>query len=397
MSFSVPVPSDKTVEDLVRVYRRDEPVYVTRPTLPDLNEFHEHLRGVWERGWLTNGGPLHERLEQNLSRYLGVDHLSLFCNGTIALLVALQAMRINNGEVITTPFTFPATTHVLHWNRLRPVFCDIEPATFNLDPRQIEALITPETRAILPVHVYGNPCQVEAIREIADRHGLSVIYDASHAFGVKYRGQSLLGWGDMSTLSFHATKLYSTVEGGAIVAATAVQKKRIDLLKNFGIADEESVIGPGINGKLNEIQAAYGLLMLDKMADEIANRRRLAQTYREGLKAVRGVTFLEDQPGVEHNYGYFPIVVDPEVYGLGRDRVYDILKQCNIFTRKYFHPLCSHYSCYSGLPSAHPRNLPVAESVARQVLCLPMSGSYDPEIAQRTCAIIGKIPDIPSA
>jgi dTDP-4-amino-4,6-dideoxygalactose transaminase len=341
------------------------------------------LQGVWDSRILTNNGPLHAELEGALAKRLGVEQLSLFCNGTIALLVALQSLRINGGEVITTPFTFPATTHVLYWNRITPVFCDIDPKTYNLDPAQIERHIGPDTKAILPVHVYGTPCDVEGIQRIADRHGLHVIYDAAHAFGVRYRGRSLLDYGDVSMLSFHATKLYSTVEGGALVVRERAHRERINFLKNFGIADEETVIGPGINGKMNELQAAFGLLQLQSVAAEIENRRRIAQVYREALGHVPGITVLPPHPDTEENCSYFPILVDETEFGLDRDDLHRRLKDFNIVTRKYFYPLTSHYSCYAGLQSARPETLPVAERVSRQVLCLPIYGALAEEAARR--------------
>ncbi|MBI5116010.1 DegT/DnrJ/EryC1/StrS family aminotransferase [Candidatus Poribacteria bacterium] len=379
------------VDHLLRNHKLPEPVFVARPTMPKLADYCEKLTGIWERRWLTNDGQLHRELEHRLAEYLGVDHLALFCNGAIALMVALQTLRIDGGEVITTPFTFPATAHVLHWNRIRPVFCDIEANTFNLDANRIEQLISPETKAILPVHVYGTPCNVEAIRKVADSHGLRVIYDAAHAFGVRYKGQSVLTHGDLSMLSFHATKLFTTGEGGALVCQSEAQKKRIDFLKNFGIADEETVIGPGINGKMSEFQAALGLLQLDMVDEEIANRRNLAKSYQNGLKDIAGISFLKDVPDVQHNYAYFPILVDEKNYGINRDELFALLKLFNVHPRKYFYPLCSHFSCYSSLPSADPARLPLAERVARQVLCLPIYGTLENGIVETICNILMKI------
>ncbi|MBI3119602.1 MAG: DegT/DnrJ/EryC1/StrS family aminotransferase [Candidatus Hydrogenedentes bacterium] len=374
--------------ELYARYRLPEPVLVTRPTMPALAKYQEQIAGIWERQWLTNNGQLHQEFEARLAAYLEVEHLSLFCNGTIALLVALQALRIHEGEVITTPFTFPATVHVLYWNRIRPVFCDIDEYTFNLDPNCIERLIGPDTKAILPVHVFGYPCNIGAIQEIADRHGLDVIYDAAHAFGVRHRGQPLASYGDLSVLSFHATKLFSSIEGGAIVASTAAEKKRIDFLKNFGFADEETVIGPGINGKMNEFQAAYGLLELDLIDEEIVRRRALVELYRRELADVPGISFRLDLPETEHNYAYFPILVDASAYGMDRDALHTELKQFNIFTRKYFFPLCSTIPCYLSLPSADPKHLPVAERVSKRILCLPIYGRLAPETVQQICAVI---------
>lgn len=391
----MPQPIDRLapeqLERLVARYRLRDPVTVTRPTMPALSDYTALLDGVWARRWLTNDGELHRELEAKLAAYLGVEHLSLFCNGALALLVALQALRINGGEVITTPFTFPATSHVLYWNRVRPVFCDVEDRTFNLDPEKVEALIGPETRAILGVHVYGNPCDVDALQAIADRHGLQVVYDAAHAFGVQLRGRSLLLHGDMSMLSFHATKVFSTIEGGALISRSDVERRRVNMLKNFGIADEETVIGPGINGKMNEVQAAYGLLQLRTIDQEIANRRALAEAYRRHLAGIPGIRFMEDLPEVRHNYGYFPVLVDAERYGLDRDTVYAALKRFNVGTRKYFHPLVSRAPCYAALPSARPGALPVAERAAREVLCLPIYGTLDPAVPATIAEILREL------
>jgi dTDP-4-amino-4,6-dideoxygalactose transaminase len=380
--------SASRLSSLVDDFRLAEPVAVMRPTMPPLADYTKLLAGIWERRWLTNEGELHRELEAKVAEYLGVEHLSLFNNGATALLVMLQALRINTGEVITTPFTFPATAHILYWNRVRPVFCDIEESTFNIDPERIERLIGPETQGILGVHVYGNPCDVDAIQTIADRHGLRVIYDAAHAFGVQRDGRSVLAHGDMSMLSFHATKVFSTVEGGALVSKSRVERERINSLKNFGIANEETIIGPGINGKMNELQAAYGLLQLPRIDEEIAKRRALAQVYRRHLAGISGIRFLEDIPGVRHNYGYFPIVVDSAGYGLERDELYVVLKQFNVNTRKYFYPLVSHAPCYAALPSAAPQSLPVAERLARQVLCLPIYGTLDPGVPQIVASVL---------
>ena len=377
-----------SIDQIVAKYRLPEPVFVTRPTMPALDEYTEYLRGIWDRRWLTNEGMLHQELERKLCDHLGVEHLSLFCNGTIALLVALQALRINSGDVITTPFTFPATAHVLYWNGIRPVFCDIDENTFNLDPTRIERLIGPDTKAILAVHVYGTPCDVEAIQAIADRHGLHVIYDAAHAFGVKYRGRSILEYGDLSMLSFHATKLFSTIEGGALISRTVAQQRRINSLKNFGIAGEEEVIGPGINGKMDEFQAAFGLLHLRMVTGEIAHRAAITAIYRERLARLPGLKVLHDLDGVEPNYGYFPMQVDEREYGISRDDLFRVLRSCNIISRKYFYPLVSRASCYAALPSAEPARLPVAERVASQVLCLPIYGTLGAETAHHICDVI---------
>ena len=380
-------PSANVPADL-RKLRFENAVMVTRPTLPKLNDYSTSLGQIWERQWLTNEGPFHVELERQLKAYLGVEHLSLFCNATIAMLVALHAQRINDGEVITTPFTFPATTHVLHWNNLTPVFADIEPKTYNMDPSKIERLITSKTRALMPVHVFGNPCDVVAIENIAARHGLQVIYDAAHAFGVRVGDKSILEYGEMSAISFHATKLFSTIEGGALTSRSASQRSRVNSLKNFGIAGEESVIGPGINGKMNEFQAAFGLLQLPLVEDEIAKRRVLTETYRNALHGVKGLTLLEDMPGVTHNYAYFPVLVDPEAFGMNRNALHEALKDFNVFTRKYFYPLCSSFPIYASLPSAAPDRLPTATRVAEQVLCLPIFGTLAPEAVSQIAAII---------
>jgi dTDP-4-amino-4,6-dideoxygalactose transaminase len=363
------------IEAIVSAHRLPEPVFVTRPELPPLAEYTKLLEQIWDRRWLTNDGAFHQEFERRLAEYLGVPHVNLFCNGSIALLVALQALRIDGGEVITTPFTFPATPHVLHWNRVRPVFCDIDPNTYNIDHTRIERLITSDTRAILAVHVYGTPCDVDALQTIADRHGLKVIYDAAHTFGVRLRGRALAASGDISMLSFHATKLFSTIEGGALVVQSEEQKKLVNYLKNFGVADEETVIGPGINGKMNEFQAAYGLLQLEMVESEIAARAERVATYREELAGVPGISMPATIPETRANHAYCPIFIDATLFGMTRDAVHAALKACNIITRKYFHPLCSHYPIYAELPSARPELLPVAERAASQVLCLPDYGS----------------------
>lgn len=377
-----------SLDQIANAYRLSEPVYVTRPTMPALEDYNEYLRGIWDRRWLTNDGVLHKELERRLSEYLGVEHLSLFCNGTIALLVALNTLRINNGEVITTPFTFPATAHVLYWNGVRPVFCDIDEATFNIDPNQIERLIGPDTKAILAVHVYGTPCAVEAIQAIADRHGLHVIYDAAHAFGVKYQGRPILEYGDLSVLSFHATKLFTTIEGGALISRSATQQNRINFLKNFGIAGEEEVIGPGINGKMDEFQAAFGLLHLKMVDEEIARRKSIAHLYRERLGKVPGLRLLEGAEATEANYAYVPMLVDADGYGMSRDELFQVLRSCNIISRKYFYPLVSRAPCYAALPSAQPARLPVAERAASRVLCLPIYGTLALQTVTTICDVI---------
>ncbi len=346
-------------------------ILVTQPVLPPLEEFIPLLEDIWESKWLTNNGKYHQEFEKQLADFLGVKYISLFSNGTLALISALQELRIT-GEVITTPYSFVATTHALWWNGIKPVFVDIEPKHCNLDPEKIEAAITPKTTAIVPVHVYGNPCNVEATQKIADKYGLKVIYDAAHAFGVEKSGNSVLNYGDISVLSFHATKVFNTIEGGAVICHDEETKKRIDYLKNFGFAGETKVIAPGINAKMNELQAAYGLLQLKTFDEQITKRKIIADTYRELLTNVEGISFLKDIDGVKHNYAYFPIFVDEKKYGMSRDKLYEKLKEHNIFGRRYFYPLISNFSTYQGLESARFSNLPVANKIADEVICLPI-------------------------
>jgi dTDP-4-amino-4,6-dideoxygalactose transaminase len=347
-----------------------KPIYVTQPFVPPLEEFIPYLEEIWERKWLTNAGPFHQKLEKDLAEYLGVKHLALFTNGTLALITALQTLRIT-GEVITTPFSFVATAHSLLWNNIKPVFVDIDPVTLNLAPDQIESAITPQTTAILPVHCYGTPCDVERIQQIADTYGLKVIYDAAHAFAVRHKGESLLNQGDLSILSFHATKVFNTFEGGAIVCPDVKTKQRIDYLKNFGFADEVTVVAPGINGKMNEVQAAFGLLQLKHVDNLIARRRDIDACYRQALADLKGITCLEIPDDMESNFSYFPIMVDGN-YPISRDALYQKLRDNGIFSRRYFYPLISDMPMYRGLPSAAASNLPVAKRVSKQVLCLPI-------------------------
>ncbi|MCC6762257.1 MAG: DegT/DnrJ/EryC1/StrS family aminotransferase [Chitinophagaceae bacterium] len=349
----------------------NKPITVTQPCLPPLEDFMPYLQEIWNNKWLTNNGPLHQQLEKELAAYLGVKYISLFSNGTLALISALQALNIS-GEVITTPFSFVATTHSLWWNKITPVFVDIEPHYFNLDPTKIEAAITERTTAIMPVHVYGNPCDVDAIQKIADKHGLKVIYDAAHSFGVKLNDNSLLNFGDLSVLSFHATKVYSTIEGGAIVCHTEAMKHHIDNLKNFGFRGETVVEEPGINAKLNEVQAAYGLLQLKHVDQFIARRKEISLLYQSLLKDIPGITVVEVPSNVTHCYSYYPILIDEKLFGLSRDAVYEKLKAQNILSRRYFYPLISEFSPYNQLPSADVSNLLVAKKVADAVLCLPI-------------------------
>ena len=349
----------------------EKQITVTAPLLPDLEEFNALLKEIWDSKWVTNNGSFHKQLEKELAEYLKVPYISLFTNGTLPLLTALQALRVT-GEVITTPYSFVATTHSIWWNGCKPVFVDIDPATGNIDPDAIEAAITTKTTAIMPVHVYGKPCDTKRIQEIADKYGLKVIYDAAHAFGVEVDGESILKAGDMSTLSFHATKVYNTLEGGALVMHDAETKKRIDYLKNFGFAGETTVVAPGINSKVDEVRAAYGILNLRQVDAAIEARHQVAVKYREALRPIEGITFMDDMPGVKHNYSYFPIFVDAEKYGMTRDELYEKMKSHNVLGRRYFYPLISTFSTYIGLPSAAPENLPKAHKMADSVICLPM-------------------------
>lgn len=346
-------------------------ITVTSPLLPDLDDFHEMLKDIWDRKWITNNGEYHKRLEAALAEYLKVPYISLFTNGTLPLLTALQALRIT-GEVITTPYSFVATTHSIWWNGCKPVFVDIEESTCGIDPEKIEAAITPKTTAIMPVHCYGKPVNMDAIQAIADKYGLRVIYDAAHAFGVEVNGESVLTRGDMATLSFHATKVYNTLEGGALVVHDAQTKQRIDYLKNFGFAGETEVVAPGINSKVDEVRAAYGLLNLRLVDDAIEKRHQVAIKYREALRNVPGIRFFDDMPGVRHNYSYFPIFVDAEKYGMTRDELYFKMKEQGILGRRYFYPLISNFSTYRSMPSAAKENLPIATKMAEEVICLPM-------------------------
>lgn len=347
-----------------------EPVYVTRPFLPPLSDFVPALEQIWESGVLTNGGPFHQQLERALCEYLGVSHLSLFSNGTIGLLTALQALRIS-GEVITTPYSFVATSHSLLWNGLTPVFVDIDRTTFNIDPRKIEAAITPRTTAILAVHCYGRPCNVAEIQRIADDYNLRVIYDAAHAFGVDDAGGSVLRYGDLSVLSFHATKVFNTFEGGAVVCPDAKTKKRLDNLKNFGFVDEVTVVASGINGKMTEINSAFGLLQLRHIDDALTRRSQIDKRYRKHLSIIPGISCPDISWIPKYNYSYFPILVEPE-FGITRDELFRYLRDMNIYARRYFYPLLSTFPMYRGAWSARPENLAVAHSVAEKIICLPI-------------------------
>ena len=364
-------------------------ITVTSPLLPNLDEFTDSLKEIWESKWITNNGQFHQKLEAALAEYLKVPYISLFTNGTLPLLTALQALRIT-GEVITTPYSFVATTHALWWNGIKPVFVDIDPSTGNIDPQKIEAAITPRTTAILPVHVYGKPCDTEAIQAIADKYGLKVIYDAAHAFGVEVNGESLLNAGDMSTLSFHATKVFNTIEGGAMVMHDEKTKQRIDYLKNFGFANEIEVVGPGINSKMDEIRSAYGLLNLKQVDAAIAARQKVAVAYRKALRNVDGISFWDDMPGVRHNYSYFPIFVDAEKYGMTRDELYMKMKDQGVWGRRYFYPLISEFSTYRGLESSRPENLPNAHMMADTVICLPMHHALTEAEIDKIIMVISK-------
>jgi dTDP-4-amino-4,6-dideoxygalactose transaminase len=363
-----------------------ENVYVTRPLLPPLDEFMPYLETIWESRWLTNGGPFHQELEDTLADHLGVEHISLFANGTIALVTALQTLRVT-GEVITTPYSFVATAHSLLWNAITPVFVDVEPGSFNMDPDKIVQAITPRTTAILPVHCYGIPCDVERIQEIADSYGLKVIYDAAHAFGVTYKGESLVKRGDMSMLSFHATKVFNTFEGGALVCPDAKTKQRVDFLKNFGHSGEVTVVAPGINGKMNEIQAAFGLLQLKYVDEAIAQRRMIDALYRERLGDIPGIACVDLPTESTSNFGYFPILVDA-TYPISRDVLYQLLREHGIYARRYFFPLITEFPMYRGLPSAHEDNLVHATAASRAVLCLPLYPELDVAVVERISGLI---------
>jgi dTDP-4-amino-4,6-dideoxygalactose transaminase len=368
----------------------ESPVYISRPFLPNLDEYTERLKKIWESKWLTNDGSQHVAFEDKLSCKLKVPYVSLFNNGTIALIVACQSLRLS-GEVITTPFTFPATVHTLNWNNIRPVFCDIDPVTMNLDTDKIESLITPQTTAILGVHLFGCPCNVLQIQEIADRYGLKVIYDAAHVFGVEVNGQSIGNFGDISMISFHATKIFHTAEGGVLLMKDKMLKERVDYLKNFGIKNEEEVVMPGINGKMSELHAALGLVNLKYIDKEINKRKQLYSLYVRELTGLEGVRFNAPDAAVKSNYQYFVIQIDPFNFRKTRNEVYEIFKSFNIFTRKYFHPLCSNYPFYRSIPSADPALLPVANKIANQVLCMPLYGDLAQNDIIKICQILKEI------
>ncbi|TDY24713.1 dTDP-4-amino-4,6-dideoxygalactose transaminase [Paraburkholderia sp. BL6665CI2N2] len=364
----------------------DERIYVTQPHLPPLEDFIPYLQQIWDSKILTNAGPFHQQFEAALCKYLGVKHLALFTNGTLALLTALQALRVT-GEVITTPYSFVATAHSLVWNGIKPVFVDVDPHTLNLDPAKIEAAITPQTTAIMPVHCYGKPCDVDAIQKIADNYNLKVIYDAAHAFGVQTETGSVLEHGDLAVLSFHATKVFNTFEGGAIICQDAKTKQRIDHLKNFGFVDEVTVVASGINGKMSEINAAFGLLQLQHIDEALARRARIDALYRERLRDVPGISCVPKGGEKVANHSYFPILVGPE-YPISRDALYQKFRDANIYARRYFYPLISDFPIYRGLPSARPENLPVAHAASRKILCLPIFPALTDDMLDRIVGII---------
>ena len=365
----------------------DKEIYVTRPLLPDLNDFNGKLKEIWDSQWLSNNGKQHQILEEKIKERLKAPHVCLFNNGTIALITAIQSLRLT-GEVITTPFTFPATPHVLAWNNIKPIFCDIEPQTLNIDAKRIERLITPMTTGILGVHVFGTPCEVSAIQEVADRYGLKVIYDAAHAFEAEIDGVGVGNFGDISMFSFHPTKLFHTGEGGCLTFREKSLKQRIDLLKNFGIKDQETVMMPGINGKMNEIQAALGLVTLELVDAERVKRQKLLEAYHQELNGLEGVSFYNKPGNVKNSYQYFVIRINEAAFGRSRDFVYEAFKKYNVFVRKYFYPLCSEYACYKYLPSSNKENLPVAHQVVSEVLCLPFYGGLSVSDVRKICAIL---------
>jgi dTDP-4-amino-4,6-dideoxygalactose transaminase len=368
----------------------DKPIYVTRPLLPSIPALTERLQEVWDAQWLTNAGAQHEMLVGRLRTYLDVPEVSLYNNGTIALLAAVRALNMS-GEVITTPFTFPATPHAISWSGAEPVFCDIDPVMMTIDPVQVESLITPRTTGILAVHVYGIPCDVDALQAIADRHGLKIVYDAAHAFGTRINGVGIGNFGDASMFSFHATKLFHTAEGGALTTKDASTRAALDHLKNFGILGQDAVDIVGINGKMNELQAALGLCVLDHVTEELRRRRAIIARYRERLGHVDGLTLMPEPEGVESSLQYFVIRIDQRRFGRSRDDVFERLKAYNVLARKYFFPLCTDYDCYRSLPSAAPGRLPVASQVVSEVLCLPLYGTLGLEDVDAICDMIFEI------
>ncbi|ABS33470.1 DegT/DnrJ/EryC1/StrS family aminotransferase [Clostridium botulinum] len=370
--------------------RFTKPFYITQPLLPDINQMNEMIKEIWESNQLSNNGNMVKQLERDLSNFLNTDYLSVFANGTTALQLACKVLRLS-GEVITTPFTFAATVHSLPWNNIKPIFCDIEEDTFNINPDLIESLITQDTTAIMPVHVFGTPCNVEKIQRIADKHGLKVLYDAAHAFGVEIDGKPISSFGDISMFSFHATKIYHTIEGGALTFKDAYSKERADSLRNFGIQGIDNITELGTNGKLNEVQAAVGILLLKMVEDEIEKRKEITNLYRKLLENIPGITTSKDIEGVKYNYPYFVIRVDKKEYGLSRDELYEELKKYNVISRKYFYPLCSNFQCYRDIPSASVSRLPVANKIAEMVLALPLHGRMLNSDVENICSIIQSI------
>lgn len=381
---------NKISTENITSFDSDKDIFVNQPTLPELNDFIPLLEEIWRSKKLTNFGKFHQQLEKELAEFLGVEYISLFSNGTLALIAALQVLKIS-GEVITTPYSFVATTHALKWNGITPVFCDIDQSTYNLDPNKIEKLLTDKTSAILPVHIYGNPCDVESLQDISNMYGLKTIYDSAHAFGVKLNNESILNFGDLSVLSFHATKIFNTFEGGAIICHDEKTKKRIDYLKNFGFANETTVIAPGINAKMNEMQAAIGLLQLKDVETNIQKRKRIAEFYRSSFMELDGISYISDLENIHHNYGYFPIFVDEIKFGISRDELYNKFKENNIYARRYFYPLISQFQPYKDLESSNSENLPVATRITEQVISLPIYADLMIEDAERIVEIIKNI------
>ncbi len=380
------------LEGYIEKERFAEAVYVTRPMMPAEAEYNALLSNIWKTLWLTNEAYWHQQFTEALKKYLKVSELVLFCNGTIALLIALKILDIEDGEVITTPFTFPATPHIICWNGLKPVFCDIQPGGYNLDPQKVEEAITPNTRAILPVHVYGTPCDVDAFSNLSKKYSIPVIYDSAHTFGSWYRGRSLCDYGDLSVLSFHATKLFTTAEGGALVCHNQEQSKMAYYMKNFGIADEETVVGVGINGKMNELSSAFGLASLSKVTREIQKRKLLYQLYCDQLRDCAGICTVSEPEDCDWNYAYFPVEVDKEKYGISRNELFKRLRRCNVIVRKYFYPLCNRIPYYAGRKDIPKIPTPVADKTAERVLCLPMYGDLPHEYAIKICEMIKTFP-----
>ena len=361
-----------------------KPIYITRPVLPPIKLVKKKIKEIWNSKWLTNMGSQHKTLETELLNYLDVNYLSLFCNGTLALELAIEALNLT-GEVITTPFTFPATANSLYRKKIKPIFCDIKHDDFNIDEKQIEDLITPKTSSIMPVHVFGNPCEIEKIEKIASENDLKLIYDAAHCFGVKYKNIGIGNFGDISMFSFHATKIFHTLEGGALTYNNNELKENLYLLKNFGIKNEEKVVIAGTNAKMNELQAAVGLLNLELVADEINKRKTLTNIYKENLKDVKGIIYLDEKRDVEYNYQYFPILIDENEFSFNRDQLFNYLRRYNIFARKYFYPLCTDYAFFK--KDNNPQ-LPIATKISNRILCLPLYGELTQDEINKICEIL---------